>query len=312
MLAKQGWRIIKQPSLLLNRIFRARYSPMGDFLSSERVSNMSYTWRSILDARGVIKAGLRWKTGDGQQVALNTLLDASRNGVEHSGRGKQSWSFIWKARVPHKVKVFMWRLYKEALPTTMNLCRRRCNVDLPSLTCGNPLEDTVIFGWLEGTEVWVRQVRKGLENDQFNLFIMICWSLWGRRNRFVMENDNCKPDECVTLADISNPEHGKALAARLALELCLQFGSTSCIVEGDYLQVIQNIRSLELDSSSISPTIHDIRSLIPVVGSFSLCFVRRSANMAAHHLSRLDISDQGGSVPPITLLETLRADAHPE
>ncbi|KAL0401624.1 UNVERIFIED_CONTAM: hypothetical protein Slati_4192300 [Sesamum latifolium] len=39
-------------------------------------------------------------------------------------------------------------------------------------------------------------------------------------------------------AHILDPEHGEALAARLALDLCIQFGWTSCIIEGDCLSII--------------------------------------------------------------------------
>ncbi|KAK4397599.1 hypothetical protein Sango_1596500 [Sesamum angolense] len=60
MLAKQRSRILKQLELLVSRILPARYFPAEGFLKAKRMSNMSFTWRSILGARGVVEAGLRW------------------------------------------------------------------------------------------------------------------------------------------------------------------------------------------------------------------------------------------------------------
>ncbi|KAK4433422.1 hypothetical protein Salat_1104500 [Sesamum alatum] len=99
----------------------------------------------------------------------------------------------------------------------------------------------------------------------------------------------CRAWRKAFFTHIKDPEHGEALAARLAVELCLHYGWGTCVIEGDCLQVIQKIRSTELDSYLVSPIIHDIRSLIPARGSFSFCFTRRLANTAAHHLSRLVI-----------------------
>ncbi|KAL0453955.1 UNVERIFIED_CONTAM: hypothetical protein Slati_1373600 [Sesamum latifolium] len=70
MLVKQGWRNIKQSDILMSRIFLARYFPSGDFWSARWVSNMSFRWRSILEAWEVIKGGVRWKIGDEQRVRV--------------------------------------------------------------------------------------------------------------------------------------------------------------------------------------------------------------------------------------------------
>ncbi|KAK4384612.1 Retrovirus-related Pol polyprotein from type-1 retrotransposable element R2 [Sesamum angolense] len=48
MLAKQGWRIISNPNLLISCILKARYYPDNDFLHGKIGYNPSFTWRSIL------------------------------------------------------------------------------------------------------------------------------------------------------------------------------------------------------------------------------------------------------------------------
>ncbi|KAK4397503.1 putative mitochondrial protein [Sesamum angolense] len=49
---------------------------------------------------------------------------------------------IWNASVPNKIKVFLWRACKEAIPTTTNLIKRKCEVDANCTSCGAPLENS--------------------------------------------------------------------------------------------------------------------------------------------------------------------------
>ncbi|KAK4407962.1 hypothetical protein Sango_0377200 [Sesamum angolense] len=70
MLAKQSWRVLKKAELLVSRIFKARYFPHDNFLNAKKNSGMSFTWRSILESRSIIEAGMRWRIGDGQKVKV--------------------------------------------------------------------------------------------------------------------------------------------------------------------------------------------------------------------------------------------------
>ncbi|KAK4400587.1 hypothetical protein Sango_1164800 [Sesamum angolense] len=99
-----------------------------------------------------------------------------------------NWQFIWSTKVPNKIKVFLWRLYREAIPTTSNLLRRRCVVEQACLTCGVDIE-TSKHVLLESSYA-----------RQFNWFAILCWRLWGRRNGLVMENKRCNPFYCITYA----------------------------------------------------------------------------------------------------------------
>ncbi|KAL0364035.1 UNVERIFIED_CONTAM: putative ribonuclease H protein [Sesamum angustifolium] len=60
----------------------------------------------------------------------------------HSSEKKINCNAIWKARVPNKIKVFLWRVCKEAIPTTSNLIRRTCDVKPACTMCGAPYEDS--------------------------------------------------------------------------------------------------------------------------------------------------------------------------
>ncbi|XP_012842431.1 PREDICTED: uncharacterized protein LOC105962665 [Erythranthe guttata] len=70
MLAKQAWRIISCPDLLLSKLLRARYFPAGNFWSAPPGFRPSATWRSLLLARPHVKAGCRVRIGNGKDTAI--------------------------------------------------------------------------------------------------------------------------------------------------------------------------------------------------------------------------------------------------
>lgn len=76
LLAKQVWRLMTNEQALVSRVLQANYFPNGSFLDATLGSNPSWTWRSILEGRGVLKEGIRKRIGNGKQVriALNRWL----------------------------------------------------------------------------------------------------------------------------------------------------------------------------------------------------------------------------------------------
>ncbi|KAK4407848.1 hypothetical protein Sango_0365800 [Sesamum angolense] len=217
----------------------------------------------------------------------------------------------------------------------------------------------VISEWHNRAADWVKHVRSQLEHEDFNLFVMICWRLWGRRNKRTMENIDFHPGECVVSAinilrdfynvvstksslspsadrwsvpevetvkinfdasilrnreeaglgaiardhsgrciawrmafvpNVANPELSEAMAARLAIEIWRRFQWNNCIIEGDYIQIVHKLNSKETAYSDIGPVLHDIRSSLDDFANFKICFVRRSANLAAHHLPRVALN----------------------
>lgn len=70
LLAKQGWRLIKNPNSLAARFFKAQYFPHTDFMKAPIMSGMSFAWRSILVGREVLAKGLRFQIGSGELVSL--------------------------------------------------------------------------------------------------------------------------------------------------------------------------------------------------------------------------------------------------
>jgi hypothetical protein len=72
LLAKQGWRLLQQPDSLLAQIFKEKYYLNGSFLESSLGRQPSYAWRSICNAKTLLKARLVWRVGDGASIKIWT------------------------------------------------------------------------------------------------------------------------------------------------------------------------------------------------------------------------------------------------
>lgn len=70
LLAKQGWRLIKNPDSLMARIFQARYYPDGSFLEAGVGNRPSATWTETIDARALLIKALRVRIGNGFPNAI--------------------------------------------------------------------------------------------------------------------------------------------------------------------------------------------------------------------------------------------------
>ena len=70
LLAKIGWRIIKDPSSLLATILKDKYFPDKTFRDASRGNGTSWGWKGIYEARKVIENGCRWRVGDGTSINI--------------------------------------------------------------------------------------------------------------------------------------------------------------------------------------------------------------------------------------------------
>ncbi|KAL0397570.1 UNVERIFIED_CONTAM: putative mitochondrial protein [Sesamum calycinum] len=58
------------PERLLNKVLKARYFPNGDIFTATLGSRPSYTWRSIMAAFDLFRAGCRWRVGTGAAIRV--------------------------------------------------------------------------------------------------------------------------------------------------------------------------------------------------------------------------------------------------
>uniref|UniRef100_A0A803Q009 DUF4283 domain-containing protein n=1 Tax=Cannabis sativa TaxID=3483 RepID=A0A803Q009_CANSA len=79
MLAKQAWRILKNPNSHLSFLLKAHYFPQTSILTVVPGHNPSFTWRSILWGRDLLASGIIWKVGNGtwDVTKLGSYFDES-------------------------------------------------------------------------------------------------------------------------------------------------------------------------------------------------------------------------------------------
>jgi hypothetical protein len=70
MLAKQAWRVLIAPDSLCAKVLKAKYFPNSSLLQAQPMNGISYTFRSILKGVELLKEGLIWRIGDGNNVNI--------------------------------------------------------------------------------------------------------------------------------------------------------------------------------------------------------------------------------------------------
>lgn len=67
-LAKLGWKLLTDPNNWWVRIMSAKYLRNKSFFTVKKSSQASLAWKGILDSRELLKEGMRWIVGNGQQI----------------------------------------------------------------------------------------------------------------------------------------------------------------------------------------------------------------------------------------------------
>lgn len=121
------------------------------------------------------------------------------------GPHRSLWKFIWKLRLPPKVRIFAWQLGNELLPT--NLKRATINPDVNKMCprC-NSFEESIIHAvrdcqkvkevWTTGSYDgrllekpwdhcvdWLEDALRMLDRSDFESLIMLTWNIWNSRNK---------------------------------------------------------------------------------------------------------------------------------
>lgn len=102
------------------------------------------------------------KTSDGcysvksayQMLATDQVINAAPS--SSNGEGSKVWRSIWKIRAPPKIRHFMWRAAKDALPSKQNLARRKIALDETCSLCDEQQESVMHVLWLcdQAKAVW--------------------------------------------------------------------------------------------------------------------------------------------------------------
>lgn len=69
-LAKQAWRLIREPTSLWARVVKAIYFPHKNFLEATRSSKSSWMWTTLIEGKDFIKHHNRWVVGRGDAIKV--------------------------------------------------------------------------------------------------------------------------------------------------------------------------------------------------------------------------------------------------
>lgn len=86
LLARQAWRVIKNPQALWVRILHSIYYPNTVFTKAKLHRNVSWVWSSLLHGRDIVLKSARWSVGNGEKINIyedNWIASGSR--VENQG-----------------------------------------------------------------------------------------------------------------------------------------------------------------------------------------------------------------------------------
>lgn len=72
LLCKQVWRFLTNTNTLCYRVFKSKYFPNGDLLSTNVSNTASFVWRSVMASRDLLSRGTRWRIGNGEKVLAAT------------------------------------------------------------------------------------------------------------------------------------------------------------------------------------------------------------------------------------------------
>ncbi|KAJ1423116.1 reverse transcriptase [Sesbania bispinosa] len=70
LLAKQAWRLYKNPNTLWARILKGIYFPDKDILTAKKGRGSSSGWSSLIQGRDILLKHGHWIVGDGQLIDI--------------------------------------------------------------------------------------------------------------------------------------------------------------------------------------------------------------------------------------------------
>ncbi|KAK3225258.1 hypothetical protein Dsin_005120 [Dipteronia sinensis] len=161
------------------------------------------------------------------------------------------WSSLWKLNIPPKVRIFIWKMCSNAIPSLSNLWKRKI-VAIPMCRCGLGMETPghALFWCVEAKKVWgctrfdgffdecrdlhVTDVLVGLlsrvRKVELTSICIVAWALWENRNAILNWGWPRSPEALASWAESFLSEFPGTYAA------CLPTGSTPTLVAlGDWI-----------------------------------------------------------------------------
>jgi hypothetical protein len=166
--------------------------------------------------------------------------------------------------VPNPVKVFLWRVCKNLLPTKENLLKKE-RYCVAGLQWKSPPQGVYKVDW----DATIEHTNKCLGIDvivQDHLYHMIV-------------------ARSQTTCIVSEPVIVEAIVTLNVAEFSSDFGLQSIILKGDSLQVVNALKTNGQNWSQYGQIVEDAKSILTGLRSWQI-HIKREANFAAHELTK--------------------------
>ncbi|XP_040987877.1 uncharacterized protein LOC121235608 [Juglans microcarpa x Juglans regia] len=153
------------------------------------------------------------------------------------------------------------------------------------------------------------------DQDTIELFAFATRNIWHRRNLFIFENSFIHPCEVMQTAKKSlkefkaaqpkfitssqgmieedwlwKPPPPEAQGALYAVDLAIELGCSSIILEGDSLSIVKCLQQPVVRWDRVGMILNDTKSKLSGLISCDVLFVKRAANVYAHQLAKAALS----------------------
>lgn len=210
-----------------NYVNRAGISKVSDlFISGERCwdDQKVYNFFQSCDANAILATPipknqrldrLAWMHSANGQYSVKTGYQYWHNQFSTCKRLSQSegWSKLWKANVPHKTKLFLWRFCRNNLPVRYSLRRRGVCIPITCPMCNTDVEHVVhVFfdcefantcwehaglkfdmNTVESAADWLLQKFASEPQEVSDKIATTLWGIWYARNAKVWDNKYLTP-----------------------------------------------------------------------------------------------------------------------
>lgn len=160
-------------------------------------------WVHTSDGKYSVKSGYRY---------WHTHLSNYRQVEAHKG-----WSVLWNLKIPHKARIFLWRLCRNNIPVRCLLRSRGVQTTIMCPMCGHDVEHLLhIFldcsfakaCWremkveidaaaIESCPEWILQVLSTESEEKVRHIAIVLWGIWMARNRKVWDGNNLTPELAI-------------------------------------------------------------------------------------------------------------------
>ncbi|KAB2611268.1 hypothetical protein D8674_019300 [Pyrus ussuriensis x Pyrus communis] len=232
------------------------------------------------------------------------------------------WKALWQATAPRKVKICVWRGCMDALPSKVNLTKRRVLMKDVCGLCDKEVEtiEHALFGFEDGLCGWLAHMAQLLSKDSFELLLVLLWSIWkiGLHGGIGIVVRNSEGEFIAAMVvwenGIRSVLHAEAVVARATAVFTRQWSTEQVQGEGDALMVISAIQNE--GTAHQGPYGHlfaDTRQILQSFKQWNVSFGRRDTNKVAHHLARFSLAlDHPASwfeEPPDVIFDVLLEDS---